>query len=110
MKGVDLVDGSEFSVEVFIQGQGTHFHLERKISVGEPWRNFFVCGYGAGRSLSGVTSDETYRQVNSVGSLFDYSRRLLNPEIILRRLYDYQDQKIFRTRHEGDPAYPRAAR
>jgi hypothetical protein len=68
---------------------------------GEPWNNFFVCGYGAGRSLTGVTSEEEYRQVDSVGSLFDYSRRLLNPEIILRRLYDYQDEGTFKSAMAG---------
>ncbi|HSN78524.1 MAG TPA: AAA family ATPase [Anaerolineae bacterium] len=98
---VDLVDGSEFCVEVFVKGHGRSSFLDRNLSIGEPWRNFFVCGYGAGRSLTGVTSDEEYRQVDSVGSLFDYSRRLLNPEIILRRLYDYQDQRIFEPAMKG---------
>ena len=72
-----------------------------KLNKGESRQNFFVCGYGAGRSLTGVTSEEEYRQVDSVGSLFDYSRRLLNPEIILRRLYDYHDQDTFKSAMTG---------
>jgi len=101
VQAMDLVDGREFSVEVFIKGQGTRFSLERHIDGGEPWQGFFVCGYGAGRSLAGVTSEEEYRQYEAVGSLFDYSRHLLNPEIILRRLYDYQGQDIFEPAMNG---------
>ena len=101
VQAVDLVDGREFNVEVRIEGQGTRFSLDRHMGKGESRQDFFVCGYGAGRSLTGVTSEEEYRQVDSVGSLFDYSRRLLNPEIILRRLYDYQDQDTFKSAMTG---------
>ena len=102
VQAIDLVDGQRISVwKSVIKGQGTRFSLDRHIDKGEPRQDFFVCGYGAGRSLTGVTSEEEYRQVDSVGSLFDYSRRLLNPEIILRRLYDYQDQDTFKSAMTG---------
>lgn len=98
---VDLIDDREFKIEVSIEGEGRSFSLDRKIDFGNPRQNFFVCGYGAGRSLTGVTSEEEYRQVDSVGSLFDYSRRLLNPEIILRRLFDYQSNDVFEYTMKG---------
>jgi energy-coupling factor transporter ATP-binding protein EcfA2 len=97
----NLINGREFWVEVQIRGRGLRFSLERHIDNGDRWQDFFACGYGAGRSLSGITSDDEYRPVDSLGSLFDYSKRLMNPEIVLRRLYDYEGQDIFQPAMQG---------
>jgi len=97
----DLVDASSYNIVVNIEGEGNRFSLFREVDLGRKRLNFFVCGYGAGRSLTGVTSDKQYRQIESVGSLFDYERRLLNSEITLRRLYDFEGQKIFKPALSG---------
>ena len=48
----------------------------------------FVCGYGAGRGVTGTDSGRDYRVFDATGSLFDYRRELLSPELVLRRLAD----------------------
>jgi predicted ATPase len=48
----------------------------------------FVCGYGAGRYGFGTASTRGYKIVDSVYTLFDYGRSLINPELTLRRLRD----------------------
>jgi predicted ATPase len=68
VQGIDLIDASEFNIEVRIKGEGRNLSLTRKVDSNKNLLNFFVCGYGAGRSLTGVTSEEQYRQLDSVGS------------------------------------------
>lgn len=52
-------------------------------------RSLFVCGYGAGRYGVGSDSGREYRIADSVYTLFDYRRTLLDPELTLRRLQDF---------------------
>ncbi len=65
--------------------------LRQKVRVGagsgtnSPW---FVCGYGAGRFGVGTDTGRDYRVAESVYTLFDYRRTLLDPELTLRRLND----------------------
>lgn len=48
-----------------------------------------VCGYGAGRyGATGSDTGREYRIADSVYTLFDYRRPLLDPELTLRRLRD----------------------
>jgi PAS domain-containing protein len=47
-----------------------------------------VCGYGAGRYGVGPDTGREYRISDSVYTLFDYKRTLLDPELTLRRLKD----------------------
>jgi energy-coupling factor transporter ATP-binding protein EcfA2 len=101
LQGVDLLDGKPFGIEVIIEGEGRSFSFSRKVDSNQDQQNYFVCGYGAGRSLTGITSENQYRQIDAVGSLFDYEKRLLNTEIILRRLYDYEEQDIFKSAMRG---------
>jgi len=49
----------------------------------------FLCGYGAGRYGVGYESGREYRIADSVATLFDYRRTLLDPELTLRRLQDF---------------------
>jgi PAS domain-containing protein len=49
----------------------------------------FVCGYGAGRHGVGPDTGRDYRIADSVYTLFDYRRTLLDPELTLRRLQDF---------------------
>jgi hypothetical protein len=49
----------------------------------------FVCGYGAGRFGFGSEVGREYRIADSVFTLFDYGRPLLDPELTLRRMTDF---------------------
>lgn len=51
----------------------------------------FICGYGAGRSSVGSSTDAVrkYRVLDSVRSLFTYTKQLSDPELTLRRLKDF---------------------
>jgi hypothetical protein len=51
--------------------------------------NLLVCGYGAARGITGTDPGREYRVIDAVGTLFDYRRELLAPELTLRRLADY---------------------
>lgn len=53
-----------------------------------PWKQIFVCGYGAGRTVSGSADPERYRAVDAVYTLFRYYDPLQNPELALRRIMD----------------------
>jgi hypothetical protein len=53
-----------------------------------PYLRPFICGYGAGRHGVGPESGRDYRVADSVSTLFDYRRTLLDPELTLRRLRD----------------------
>lgn len=52
-------------------------------------KQLFVCGYGAGRYGVGPDTGREYRIADSVYTLFDYRRTLLDPELTLRRLQDF---------------------
>lgn len=54
---------------------------------GDP--SLLVCGYGAGRYGVGPETGREYRISDSVYTLFDYRRPLLDPELTLRRLRDF---------------------
>ncbi len=51
--------------------------------------DLLVCGYGAGRGVTGTDSGSHYRVFDAVATLFDYRSQLLAPELTLRRLADY---------------------
>lgn len=50
-----------------------------------PWNNFFVCGYGANRSIRGSEIYDEYSVADALYTLFDYDSKLQNPELMLRR-------------------------
>jgi hypothetical protein len=51
--------------------------------------DLLVCGYGAGRGVTGTDSGRSYSIYDGVLSLFDYRATLLSPELTLRRLQDW---------------------
>ncbi len=55
-----------------------------------PWDELFVCGYGAARMGGEITPKyPKYRVVDSVYSLFSYSKaELHDPEVVIRRIAD----------------------
>lgn len=55
--------------------------LEKKI----PWKEIFICGYGANRSIEGDSSHESYSSADAVYTLFGYDYALQNPELMLLR-------------------------
>ena len=60
--------------------------------------SLLVCGYGAGRGITGTDPGRDYRVFDAVATLFDYRRELLAPELTLRRLADYiADDERYRT-------------
>ncbi len=59
--------------------------------------NLLVCGYGATRGIIGTDSGRDYRVFDSAGTLFDYRRELLSPELVLRRLSDTLGKDRFRS-------------
>jgi len=64
--------------------------------------NLLVCGYGAGRGITGTDPGREYRVFDAVATLFDYRRELLSPELTLRRLADYiADDERYRTTLSG---------
>ena len=58
-----------------------------------PWKDIFVCGYGAARFKFETRDYSKYETLESVFTLFNYDAPLQNPELILRRL-DSKDVKI----------------
>ncbi len=73
--------GKEY-IEILRKGRG--------IGPGEAeWPELFACGYGAGRYGVAGESGREYRIADSVHTLFDYRKPLLDPELILRRLKDF---------------------
>jgi hypothetical protein len=61
----------------------------------------FVCGYGAGRATFGSDSGREYRVDDACASLYDYSRELIHPELVLRRLRDYLGSKRYEYTLDG---------
>ncbi len=55
--------------------------------------SMLVCGYGAGRGVTGTDSGRTYRLWDGVATLFDYRAALLSPELTLRRLRDFLGER-----------------
>ncbi len=55
-----------------------------------------LCGYGAGRSTGASEDSGEYSVVDATYSLFRYEVHLLNPEIVLRRIKDSREEKIYR--------------
>lgn len=53
-----------------------------------PWKEIFVCGYGAARVVYASSDYDKYETINSVYTLFNYGSELQNPELVLRRLKD----------------------
>ncbi len=51
-----------------------------------PWKDIFVCGYGAGRGTSGTGDIAGYTPISAVYNLFNYTEGLQNPELTIRRL------------------------
>jgi hypothetical protein len=64
---------------------------QKRVVLGEP----FVCGYGAGRSGVGPETKREYRIKDSVYGLFNYRHALMDPELTLRRLRDYEDDSTY---------------
>lgn len=56
---------------------------------------FFVCGYGAGRSIGATEGFREYRIIDSVYTLFRYDTGLTNSELTLRRLRDFVGTKKY---------------
>jgi AAA domain, putative AbiEii toxin, Type IV TA system/AAA domain len=55
--------------------------------------SMLVCGYGAGRGVTGTDSGRSYRLWDGVATLFDYRAALLSPELTLRRLRDFLGER-----------------
>jgi AAA domain, putative AbiEii toxin, Type IV TA system/AAA domain len=55
--------------------------------------SLLVCGYGAGRGVTGTDSGRSFRLWDGVESLFDYRAALLSPELTLRRLRDFLGER-----------------
>ncbi len=69
--------------------------------VESPWRDLFACGYGAGRYGVAGESGREYRIFDSVYTLFDYRRPLLDPELTLRRLEDFLGSRRYEATLRG---------
>jgi len=50
-----------------------------------PWRDLFVCGYGAHRARAADTGYSGYKLDAALMTLFDYDASLQNPELVLLR-------------------------
>jgi hypothetical protein len=89
---LDLVglDGTEGEVLCTLESQGGRDILAGRQATGHA-QSIFACAYGAGRSHIGLTAPTRgmYRTMDSVLSLFDYQRGLVDVELMLRRLEDY---------------------
>lgn len=86
-----LVDGSGRTmgeIRLLIKNmKGRDMLADREASVS--MEDFFVCGYGPSRGNTGASMMRDYRVLDSVAPLFDYSRNLVNIELMLRRVEDY---------------------
>ncbi|MCP4150138.1 MAG: tetratricopeptide repeat protein, partial [bacterium] len=86
MLGLANVRGEELGkIKLVIQNKaGRDILLERT----GPDVDFFACGYGTGRGNTGKSQERGYRVMDSVATLFDYNRKLVDSELMLRRLED----------------------
>jgi hypothetical protein len=75
-------------IQLLIENKkGRDVLLSRKSSVLDT--DFFVSGYGPNRGSYGTSMVRDYRVLDSVATLFDYRRSLVDIELMLRRLEDY---------------------
>lgn len=58
-----------------------------------PWRNIFVCGYGANRNIEGDSSHDRYSPADAVYTLFNYDYDLHSPELMLRRYGETPEER-----------------
>jgi hypothetical protein len=85
---MDLVDGKErFKVLTRLEKEGAKEHVLQDHPDSMP--QVFASGYGAGRYGTGPDTGRDYRVADSVYTLFDYHRTLIDPELTLRRLQDF---------------------
>lgn len=73
--------------------------LNRKTSA--PDVDFFVCGYGPNRGNTGSSIVREYRVLDSVATLFDYRRGLVDVELMMRRLADYMGSSRYTRAKKG---------
>ena len=86
---IDLLDGDkERSIKTTIyheSGSKLETVAREKDMENFPWKNMFVCAYGANRSIIGSGVFDRYSLADSIFSLFNYEVALQNPELMLRR-------------------------
>ena len=71
-------------------------HGERITLEGESFKKqLFLCAYGMGRGHASGESGRGYQTKDSVMTLFDYSRSLVDSELVLRRLFDFLGERRF---------------
>jgi hypothetical protein len=92
-----LLGGSKVAIRIRKHG-GKETVSSHNLTLPKP---FFVCGYGAGRYGIGPDTGRDYRIADSVVSLFDYRRTLLDPELTLRRLQGFLDPQRTRLLSAG---------
>lgn len=51
-----------------------------------------VCGYGVSRAVLSGTSEKMSDRIQALSSLFDYGRALIDPELTLRRIRDWNPE------------------
>ena len=87
----DSINEYIITTEIEESSIGTETIIQETISKDPlfPWKDIFVCGYGAGRGTSGAPGEETaYSTLESVFTLFNYDSALQHSELILRRHLD----------------------
>lgn len=84
---------------LFENKKGRDMLARRRASIS--MEDFFVCGYGPNRGNTGSSMVRDYRVLDSVAPLFDYSRSLLNTELMMRRVEDYMGSDRYRRAKEG---------
>lgn len=79
--------------------EGRDILKERKSSM--PGHDFFVCGYGPNRANTGSSMVRKYRVLDSVATLFDYRRSLVDIELMMRRLEDHMGTNRYDRAQKG---------
>lgn len=86
---IELIHNSkQYSIETLIYKSVADLELIYRDPVLEktiPWKEIFICGYGANRSIEGDSSHESYSSADAVYTLFGYDYALQNPELMLLR-------------------------
>lgn len=59
-----------------------------------PWRNIFVSAYGTNRSLFADETYSSYSPANALAGLFDYSAKLMNPDVVFLSMYRRQREIV----------------
>jgi hypothetical protein len=99
---LQLVDYSQKSlgeIRLLLENKKGRDVLKRKTSIGDV--DFFVCGYGPQRGNTGTSMVRDYRPLDSVATLFDYQRSLVDIELTLRRLEDYLGTSRYENAQKG---------